>query len=348
MRSTITVGFLAFAMFFLADSSNLVNAAGFGMNFLNPKKVEADPKKEYVLTDEHGPWMIFVYNFSGDYARENANKLVLELRSRYKMNAYVYSKKFDFKVEDGLRSTERVQLRKERYLKPASLEYAVLVGNFQSADDKDYKETLKTIKTIQPNCMKGTIVQVSANGGPFMYAIGTPHPNLPPDLFNRKGYVDEFVERLNSDSKYNLLENQGRYTVKVATFTGRVEMTKDPNDEILKKETDGKVLREAAINAARLCEALRQKGWPAYEYHDRHSSIVTVGSYNEIGSEGPQGMLELRPEIATIFEKFKGDYVGAKDAKQLAYMPKSLIGIEFDLQPQIITVPKKLSSLKKK
>ena len=345
MKSKIIAGFLAFAMLFLAGYSNSVNAASLGLNFLNPKKVEADPKKEYLLTEEHGPWLIFVHSFSGEYAKENANRLVLELRSRYKMNAYVYSKRFDFNVEDGLRPTERVQLRKEKYLKTAALEYAVMVGNFQSADDKDFKETLNKIKTSYPNCMKGT---TAGNTVPFIYAIGTPHPDLPEDIFNRKGYVDEFVERLNSDSKYNLLENRGTFTVKVATFTGLVEMTKNLNDAKMKKDTDGKVLRQAAINAAELCKALRLKGWEAYEYHDRHCSIVTIGSFNEVTSEGPQGMTVMRPEIDIIIEKFKGEHVGSKNAQQLPYMPKSMIGIEFDLQPQVITVPKKLSSLKRR
>jgi len=56
---------------------------------------------------------------------------------------------------------------------------------------------------------------------------------------------------------------------------------------------------------------------------------------------GPQGMVELIPEIARILETYKGVYRQPTAENMLPYMPKSLAGIEFDVQPMVIQVPKR-------
>ena len=70
-----TLLFLA-ALFILSLSTTSANAAGLGINLLNPKRVEADPKKVYKLEAKNGPWMIVVKRFSGETdpnAEEKAN-----------------------------------------------------------------------------------------------------------------------------------------------------------------------------------------------------------------------------------------------------------------------------------
>ena len=59
-------------------------------------KVEADPNKDYLLTEDHGPWLVMACTFSGAPAYEQARELALELRRKYKMPAYLYSKTFKF------------------------------------------------------------------------------------------------------------------------------------------------------------------------------------------------------------------------------------------------------------
>ena len=342
MKRTVSTAIL---FFFILGISTSTHAANLGLNFLNPKRVDADSKKVYRLEEKNGPWMIMVKRFGGDNAEENAKKLVYELRNRYKLNAYLFDKEFKFNVADGMKATEKRQYTQEKYVKRITHEYAVLVGDFQSTDDKDYKEALKKIKTSFPDCLKSEIIPVGGVAqSPLANAIGTPNPLLPPDFMNPKGYVDSFVERLNSDKKYSLLNNPGRFTVRVATFTGETIIEQDKVQQILSSKVnkaDGKTLEKAAINASNLCTALRKQGVEAYEFHDRYSSIVAVGNFNEVGTMGPQGMVELIPEIAKIFETYKGVYRQPTKENMLPYMPKSLAGIEFDLQPTVIMVPKR-------
>ena len=333
---------IAVFLFFLLGLSTSTQAANLGLNFLNPKRVEADPKKVYQLNEKNGPWMIMVKRFSGENAEENANKLIHELRSKYKLKAYLFDKEFKFNVSDGMKTAEQRQYIRERYATTAVQEYTVLVGDFQSAEDKDYQEALRTIKAKFPP----EIIQVGRTQAPLLGAFGTLNPMLPPDIVNQKGYVDPFVERLNSDSKYSLLNNPGRFTVRVATFTGETIIKQDEVKQILSgridKKVTGKTLAQAGINASRLCAALREKGVEAYEFHDRYSSIVTVGSFHQVGSMDAMGMVEPIPEIARIFETYKGVYRQPTTDNMLPYMPKSLGGIEFDVQPTVIMVPKKM------
>ncbi len=348
-KYTISVLFL-FAITFSGLTATTVQAAG--LDFLISKRVEADPKKEYPLSVSDGPWLIVVHSFSGENARENANALVLELRKKYKLNAYVYDKLFEFRVEEGMRATERQFRKKDKYIKTAAKEYAVLVGNFQSIEEPAYQKALQTIKRSQPDCLKGAAgMQIQQVGlkpglGPLGLAFGTTNPLLPPDYFNQKGVVDAFVEKLNSDSPHSLLTCPALYTVRVATFKGNVEIRKYSSEDIvLSKSEEEKFnksnLATAGATASLLCKALRLKGYEAYEFHDRYSSIVTVGGFNTIGTQGPRGMIEMPPEILQIYERFQGKYVGSKETNQSAYMPKSLNNIEFDVQPMLIQVPKR-------
>lgn len=354
MRRRITICILALFAFYLLNATHSY-AAGFGANFLNPKRVEADPKKTYSLEMNNGPWMIMVKRFEGENAEQNAKRLVYELRKRYKLNAYVYDRKFEFSVAEGMRSTEKKQHLRNRYAKTETKEYAVLVGDFQSTEDEDFKKALKTVKTSQPTTLKSEIVQAGANKKPpLANAFGTPNPLLPPDFRNRKGVVDAFVERLNSDSKFSLLNCPARYTIRVATFTGNIEIRPNEVDQIIagKKNMDDRVLEQAGINATMLCQALRKKGYEAYEFHDRYSSIVTVGGFNEITTTDAYGQMMPRPEIVKIIDTFKGEYRGntsinqASGERMLPYMPKALAGIEFDVQPQVVLAPKRMKDLR--
>ena len=66
-------------------------------------------------------------------------------------------------------------------------------------------------------------------------------------------------------------------------------------------------LAEAADKAHRLAKALRMKGYEAYEFHDRYASIVTVGSFNSVGTPRPDGRMEINAEIAAVMKTFGTD-----------------------------------------
>jgi hypothetical protein len=67
-------------------------------NLLTSNRVEADPAKPYTLKEEHGPWIIMACSFNGEKAAEQAHDLVLELRKRYHLEAFVH--RMDFKLDD--------------------------------------------------------------------------------------------------------------------------------------------------------------------------------------------------------------------------------------------------------
>ena len=102
------------------------------------------------------------------------------------------------------------------------------------------------------------------------------------DLALRKH--DPFILRLNSGSDYSLLTNPGKYTVVVATFQGKSELTSDATEK--KVQPISSSLSEAADRAWQLCTALRRaksygydRDYDAWVFHDRYTSIVTVGSF---------------------------------------------------------------------
>ncbi len=330
--------------------------------------VEAEEGKEYLLTDTSGPWMIMTCSFSGPTARQEANALVLELRKRYKLKAYLYHKTFIHKVGDAGRGIDELGGKiKRKYAKEGEhKEYAVLVGDFIAVDDPALQKALEKIKNSHPECLKldknkktsrnlafwRIMTDDDGNAGPLEKAFATTNPILPKDYFNQEGVVDDFVAKLNKDSEYNLLKCPGKYTVQVAFFTGysKVAAKKDDIQEMMNEDIQDiakkSSLVEAGIKATKLTKALRQKGYEAYEFHDRYASLVTVGSFNSIGQKQPDGKTELRPEIANIFNTFKAEQVGPVEGRpDGAFKPKSLVGIMFDASPRIIVVPRKKSGV---
>ena len=63
-------------------------------------------------------------------------------------------------------------------------------------------------------------------------------------------------------------------------------------------------LTKAAEQAHNLTEELRRLGYQGYEFHDRYSSIVTVGSFDSVGTPLANGKVEIDPRIHRIMETF--------------------------------------------
>ncbi|MBQ7814671.1 MAG: hypothetical protein IJ387_09305, partial [Thermoguttaceae bacterium] len=165
-----------------------------------------------------------------------------------------------------------------------------------------------------------------------------------------------YVEKLNSDGKYSLLNNDKLYTVRVATFSGDVAMYK--NTQGPKTDEMQSRLRYAGLRAAALCEALRSAGVEAWEFHDRDCSFVTIGSFDSYGVEQANGQIELNPKIAQILAKYGGKLVDGEDgrSKYRAYTvvvdipdpestalrpKKKRLELACDLRPVIIVVPQR-------
>ncbi|MCF0234457.1 MAG: hypothetical protein HUK22_05705, partial [Thermoguttaceae bacterium] len=233
--------------------------------FAKGKKVEADPKKEYVLTESDGNWFIMAKQFSGDDARRQANRLVYEFRGKYKMPAFVYKRDADQEEMDAL-SQRFGGAKKFRYQTERNIEYAVLVGGYATVDSPDLEKQLLEVARMNPESLKNDekskaaadrFAQMArtdkkyAGYGPLGNAFPTRNPLLPKEFFSQKGVVDPYVAKLNSDSKYSLLNNPKMYTVRIATFSGDSEMGESNKNLSLQSER----LKYAGMRAAALCEA---------------------------------------------------------------------------------------------
>lgn len=326
-------------------------------NLFTFTKVDADPQKDYRLTERNGPWLIMACSFSGDRAEEQAKELVLELRQRYKLKAYLYEKEFRLDRGTGGRNSWRYRSGDE------IREIAVLVGDFSSVDDPAAQQTLQKIKFSRPQCLEArpdaptsrtlaalrTIQQSlltddneKKHKGPMGHAFLTANPLLPDEYFKPNG-VDKFLLELNDGYEYNLLNCPGRYTVQVAHFTGEVVIDQAKIRAIERGEAKFESkLAEAARRAHELTLALRAKGYEAYEFHDRAVSIVTVGSFDSLGTPRADGKTELDPRIVAIMKTFAAEPIaGPPGVASVGYQPKRLVDIPFDLQPMIVETPKR-------
>lgn len=334
------------------------------------KQVEADPNKTYVLSDRQGPWVIMAQTFSGDEAEEQADELVLELRSKYKLRAYRYEMDFDFsKGELGRRVDQYGQPVKMNYRVKKMREIAVVVGDFSSADDPDAQRVLKKLRTMHPNCLDtlkraeqgkkqyrtlaifhdhlaAQLKQRKQPWGPMRHAMIATNPLLPDEYFRPQG-VDSLVLKMNDGVKYSLLKCPGTITCKIATFGGQSTVDQKIIDEIV---TKGKKfesrLEQAAASAHEMTVALRAKGYEAYEFHDRYVSIVTVGSFDTVGTPRPDGQIEINPKLHELMETFSAPKQAlrgqAKPKIGDPFIVDTKIGkIACDIQAMPVQVPKR-------
>jgi hypothetical protein len=324
-------------------------------NLFNLNNVGADPKRSYDVTEENGPWMIMTTSFSGKGAETQAKELVLELRKRYKIPAYIYCGHFDPGEAQAKGFDKYGNPKKARYLKykdekdaqkarhPELVEVAVLAGDFRSASDKKAQAMLQTLKYAKPQCLEikegkethqtltglrwaqkqiyEAIGSDKKNLGPMRHAFIIPNPMLPPDYFNQQT-VDEETIALNKGVPHSLLECPGKYTVQVATFKGvGVIRESDIRDiEEGRKEMKSQ-LAAAAQKAHDLTIFLRAQKYEAYQYHDRYASIVTIGNFKSPGTTSPNGQLELDPQIQKIIDDFRAQ---APDAELQRHVQSNL------------------------
>jgi hypothetical protein len=337
------------------------------------KQVEADPNKDYRLTDEHGPWLIMAITFSGDEAEDQADELVHELRSKYKLRAYRYEMNFDFtKGEVGRRVDQYGQPVKMKYRVEEMHEIAVMVGDFRSVDDPEAQQVLRKLRYMQPVCLDtekrakegkkdyrtlGSLrwAQEEVNKlmdknhkprGPMRHAMIATNPLMPADYFKPKG-LDPLVITMNESVKHSLLKCPGRYTCKIATFTGSVTVDQGVIEDIEKNNKRFKSrLEDAAASAHEMTVALRAKGYEAWEFHDRYASIVTVGSFDSVGTPRPDGQTEINPQLHKLMETFSAPKktVPGQAAPKVGdpFVVQTKIGkIPCDIQAMPVEVPRR-------
>lgn len=313
---------------------------------------EVPAQEMFPLAEKDGPWLVLAATFRGEGAREDARRLVQELRRDHKLRAYTHEKAFDYTgQQQGLGLNPDGTPKKMRYANAAEVvEVAVLVGDFASFDDQRGQKMLGTIKGLHPKALAGDagksrsfsdfrkMIGLDRNSakGPMHLAFVIPNPLLPEDYFSRQE-VDKFVVEMNSDVTHSLLDCPGRYSVRVATFTGAGTFDQKAiasGEDEVKLESR---LVEAADKAHRLTEALRRSGWQAWEFHDRESSIVCVGCIDQLAVPQAGGASVVHPEVARIVREL------GPDPDKLAVgtvVPRSIEGVLLDVKPRPIDVPR--------
>lgn len=326
--------------------------------------VDADPDKRYELTEENGPWTILAITFSGEHAQQDADELVYELRKRYKLDAYTHRMSFDFTgLEQGRGFDPYGNVKVMKHNRSAVVnEVAVLVGDYDQVDDHRAQKVLKRLKKTTPETLQeeGAVsrplaglrdMQRQAQAllrnekqhlGPMGHAFLTPNPLLGKEYFAPKG-VDKFVEEINQDFEFSLLNCPGKYTLKLATYTGSKVVDPKRIREITEQgHAMESQLVQAAENAHRLTLALRKKGYEAYEFHDRDLSIVAVGSFESPGEPQPDGTVRHLPQVESLFRAFSADSnVDLTGQATQGPKPKIIDGIPLDVRPKLIEVPKR-------
>jgi hypothetical protein len=339
------------------------------------KHVEADPQQSYALTEQNGPWLILAATFAGEGAERQSHDLVLELRKRFKLPAYLHRSHYDYsKPVTGLGLSRYGTPKRMKHQYAAEFDQvAVLVGNFNSINDPDAQKTLEKLKYLHPQCLevspnKSTSQRMAVwrelqkmvsldpdvkSKGPMRSAFVSRNPLLPDEYF-APGGLDKFVIDMNKNVQYSLLDCPGKYTVRVATFGGKITMNVDEIENLerpanfLKPWTWGgpdeeSPLAKAADNAHRLTVALRENGVEAYEFHDRHESIVTVGEFESVGQPRLDGKTEINPGIHQIMKTYGGQRQDLPGLGSTGLKPYTLPGIPipFDIQPMPVLVPRR-------
>ncbi len=115
-----------------------------------PEPAAAAPSK-YAVTENNGPWMILAASFSGEGAEKQAQELVEELRTKFKLPAYSFQKEFDYSKSVQGRGVDRYggpQSMRDRRSDDI-VEIAVLVGDYQNVDDPQAQKALEAGQSHQ-------------------------------------------------------------------------------------------------------------------------------------------------------------------------------------------------------
>jgi hypothetical protein len=231
------------------------------------------------------------------------------------------------------------------------------------------QDTLRYIKQFEPAFLNdveavnlassGGAIKHSKSGGIFRTTKDRPEPlsgafmTTNPLLSDEELAVrrrDPLIIKLNSGSEYSLLTNPKPYTVVVATFQGRyyTQLSKETPDDH-KFSLNNSPLNDAGERAWELCSALRRakslgydREFEAYVYHDRYSSIVTVGSFD---SKDDPRIADIQNFFGAKVDHVKMDgtpAIGA-EAFTIPHHPRPHESVKtwiFDPYPELIEVPR--------
>jgi hypothetical protein len=309
--------------------------------------IENDPNKEYFLSEKNGPWMVMVATFrdiedesrmlkgkKGLSAEEAARKLIYELRAKG-IPAYSFDQE---SKREKIDTYDRLGNPNKRVYKAQRPMICVLAGNYSKVDDPLAQKTLAFVKRYQPKFLAGSGGVVRSEKDPFKGAFLTINPTLQPEeIAARK--PDQEIRVLNSGIDYPLVKLDKKFTLRIATFTGKSVVPlgnssyrgRESNFEKSLQHSGPYNLARAGEDATQLTYALRQNSqatqllgrprFEAYVYHDRFQSIVTVGGFNS----------DQDPDIRRLADIFRAKYKQDEEGEVGARGQYLLIGESLSL-----------------
>lgn len=317
-----------------------------------PSKGSAPDPKSYTVDKSRGPWMIMVTSLRGDGAESEANankaalELVRELRA-LKIPAWIHQQSDEI---EEIAAFDRTGQTVRRKVAAQQHRVCVLAGQYPSVEDKTAQETLAWMQKFHPKSLeKGVYQPTPGRPGPLSRAFLTLNPLLNEDEIQEMAFhSDKLLQRLNQDREFNLLNNRGKFTLRVATFQG-VSKHVIANGQKAEKEATFKfdsmlekniTLDRAGEDAWTLVHFMRAQGHEAYIYHERYRSIVTVGAFNDPNDPGIAKLVQaygakMKPDPKTrrdVITPVIYQFAGGKNGGQQMFL--------LDLQPQLIKVPK--------
>ena len=259
-------------------------------------RIDATRGRQYRLTKQHGPWMIMVASLSMPHSQRKvegigpeaaADLLVYELR-RKGIPAYTFKMG---RVWESIQSKDRAGRDSFRQIRAQKEAICVIAGNYKTPKDRVAQRTLAYIKNIKPTFWKeqGAFRPTPGQPTPLSGAFLSVNPLLSPEEIASRKH-DPLLLKLNS-GEYSIAENPGKYTLTVATFTGRSRtgVGESKARQINESFKVSQTLYGAAERAWKVAKMLReghfngnQKGrtFEAYVFHDRYKSLVTIGSFD--------------------------------------------------------------------
>jgi hypothetical protein len=251
-----------------------------------------NPIEPYLLTKDDGPFMVIAKTFKGIDAERYALALVLELRNDFGLPAFILRTK-DFPMRSVMRNVPPLApefVRKPQLTDPernrSTDEAAVLVGNEKTLADS--VELLHRVKKIKPKCLEQMpTIFVWRTGKGLQNALRTTNPYVPVQNLFPGPRKDKLIVQMN-EGPHSVMKCPGRYTLQIAEFSGRSIINPNLKEPRL---MDASALKDSPLmtamdDAEKLADKLNKdpelvrSGFRTYVYHDRTSSKVMVGAFN--------------------------------------------------------------------
>ncbi len=233
--------------------------------------------KEYLITAKEGPWMIYVASYSGDEnhpdpalrPKELARRLVHELRSEYKLNAFMFNRS-----EEKRRAQEKALEKWHREFDSPDMparakriripdEWAVLVGNYKDMEEGS-KALARLKKQPAPKSVPAQRALMAAAPkdkplgltytGPRSvtvkaHDIGETNPlaagfvcrnPLAPKPAEEAEKFDPFLSTLNAGEPYSLLKARRPYTLMVKAYEGATVVVPEKKPSVFNSMRNGR------------------------------------------------------------------------------------------------------------